>query len=97
MIRLKPAIHRDTIMVTLQISVSDTAAQLIERTVREKQFVDPSEYIEGLIEADHAENLDIDSELLFVGDGGITEPSRATRRTGACSGSHPPAWGTPPA
>ena len=49
-------------MVTLQISVSDTAAQLIERTVREKQFVDPSEYIEGLIEADHAENLDIDSE-----------------------------------
>ena len=27
-------------------------------------------------------NLDIDSELLFVGDGGITEPSRATRRYG---------------
>ena len=26
--------------------------------------------------------LDIDSELLFVGDGGITEPSRATRRYG---------------
>jgi hypothetical protein len=27
-------------------------------------------------------NLDIDSELLFVGDGGITEPSRASRRYG---------------
>ncbi len=27
-------------------------------------------------------NLDIDSELLFVGDGGITEPSRGTRRYG---------------
>ena len=26
--------------------------------------------------------LDIDSELLFVGDGGVTEPSRATRRYG---------------
>jgi len=27
-------------------------------------------------------SLDIDSELLFVGDGGITEPSRASRRHG---------------
>ncbi len=49
-------------MVTMQISVSETAAKLIERTVRERQFADPSEYIEELIEADHAENLDIDPE-----------------------------------
>jgi outer membrane receptor protein involved in Fe transport len=27
-------------------------------------------------------NLDIDSELLFIGDAGITEPSRPSRRTG---------------
>lgn len=41
-------------MVTMQISVSETAAKLIERTVREKQYSGPSEYIEGLVEADHA-------------------------------------------
>ena len=41
-------------MVTMQISVSETAAKLIERTVREKQYAGPSEYIEGLVEADHA-------------------------------------------
>jgi len=33
-------------------------------------------------------NLDIDSELLFVGDGGITEPSRATRRYGVELGAY---------
>jgi outer membrane cobalamin receptor len=33
-------------------------------------------------------NLDIDSELLFVGDGGITEPSRATRRYGVEFGAY---------
>jgi outer membrane receptor protein involved in Fe transport len=32
--------------------------------------------------------LDIDSELLFVGDGGITEPSRATRRYGVELGAY---------
>jgi hypothetical protein len=33
-------------------------------------------------------NLDIDSELLFVGDGGITEPSRASRRYGVEVGAY---------
>jgi outer membrane receptor protein involved in Fe transport len=33
-------------------------------------------------------NLDIDSELLFVGDGGITEPSRASRRYGVELGAY---------
>ncbi len=33
-------------------------------------------------------SLDIDSELLFVGDGGITEPSRATRRYGVELGAY---------
>ena len=33
-------------------------------------------------------NLDVDSELLFVGDGGITEPSRATRRHGVELGAY---------
>jgi hypothetical protein len=33
-------------------------------------------------------NLDIDSELLFVGDGGFTEASRATRRYGVELGAH---------
>jgi outer membrane receptor protein involved in Fe transport len=33
-------------------------------------------------------NLDIDSELLFVGDGGITEPSRASRRYGIELGAY---------
>lgn len=32
--------------------------------------------------------LDIDSELLFVGDGGITEPSRATQRYGVELGAY---------
>ncbi len=32
--------------------------------------------------------LDIDSELLFVGDGGITEPSRGTRRYGVELGAY---------
>lgn len=32
--------------------------------------------------------LDIDSELLFVGDGGVTEPSRATRRYGVELGAY---------
>lgn len=49
-------------MVTMQISVSETTAELLARTVRERQFTDPSEYIEGLIEADHAERLDIEPE-----------------------------------
>jgi Arc/MetJ-type ribon-helix-helix transcriptional regulator len=49
-------------MVTMQISVSETTAKWIERTVRERQFADPSEYIEELIEADHADALDIDPE-----------------------------------
>jgi hypothetical protein len=33
-------------------------------------------------------NLDIDSELLFVGDGGITEPSRSSRRYGIELGAY---------
>jgi hypothetical protein len=33
-------------------------------------------------------NLEIDSELLFVGDGGITEPSRASRRYGVELGAY---------
>jgi hypothetical protein len=33
-------------------------------------------------------NLDIDSELLFVGDGGITEPSRASQRYGVELGAY---------
>ena len=33
-------------------------------------------------------NLEIDSELLFVGDGGITEPSRASRRYGIELGAY---------
>lgn len=49
-------------MVTMQISVSETTAELPAQTVRERQFSDPSEYIEQLIEADHAEHLDIDPE-----------------------------------
>ena len=49
-------------MVTMQISVSETTAELLAQTVRERQFSDPSEYIEQLIEADHAEHLDIDPE-----------------------------------
>ena len=49
-------------MVTMQISVSETTAELLAQTVRDRQFADPSEYIEGLIEADHAENLGIDPE-----------------------------------
>lgn len=49
-------------MVTMQISVSETTAELLAQTVRDRQFADPSEYIEELIEADHAENLDIDPE-----------------------------------
>ncbi|MFM9964232.1 MAG: hypothetical protein ACKV2Q_23755 [Planctomycetaceae bacterium] len=46
----------------MQISVSETTAELLAQTVRDRQFADPSEYIEELIEADHAENLDIDPE-----------------------------------
>ena len=49
-------------MVTMQISVSETTAELLAQTVREREFSDPSEYIEQLIEADHAEHLDIDPE-----------------------------------
>ena len=49
-------------MVTMQISVSETTAELLAQTVRERQFSDPSEYIEQLIEADHAEHLDIAPE-----------------------------------
>ena len=49
-------------MVTMQISVSETTAELLAQTVRERQFTDPSEYIEQLIEADHADDLDIDPE-----------------------------------
>lgn len=49
-------------MVTMQISVSETTAELLAQTVRDRQFADPSEYIEGLIEADHAENLDSDRQ-----------------------------------
>lgn len=49
-------------MVTMQISVSETTAELLAQTVRDRQFADPSEYIQELIEADHAENLDIDPE-----------------------------------
>ncbi len=49
-------------MVTMQISVSETTAELLAQTVRERQFTDPSEYIEQLIEADHAEHFDIDPE-----------------------------------
>ena len=49
-------------MVTMQISVSETTAELLAQSVRERQFSDPSEYIEQLIEADHAEHLDIDPE-----------------------------------
>ena len=49
-------------MVTMQISVSETTAELLAQTVRDREFSDPSEYIEQLIEADHAEHLDIDPE-----------------------------------
>ena len=48
-------------MVTMQISVSETTAELLAQTVRERQLADPSEYIAGLIEADHANDLDLDS------------------------------------
>lgn len=49
-------------MVTMQISVSETIAELLAQTVRDRHFAGPSEYIGELIEADHAENLDIDPE-----------------------------------
>jgi outer membrane cobalamin receptor len=38
--------------------------------------------VQGLQSTFSVWNLDIDSELLFIGDAGITEPSRPSRRTG---------------
>lgn len=49
-------------MVTMQISVSEKAAKSIERRVCELQFAGPSEYIEGLVEADQDDELDGDLE-----------------------------------
>lgn len=47
-----------------------------------------TEWIPGLQSALALWQLDIDSELLFIGDAGETEPSRASRRTGVEWNNH---------